>query len=493
MHFKSNSFLIAEKFKITVYSSERSRLRVFIADTPGPLVDGRITFLTESNTNEGLAHSLEHLCFMGTQKYLQKGMLDRIANSCMANGTNAYTDQHHTCYELTTVGSTGFLKVILVLLEHLLQPLLTPAHYVTEIYHIDGDGQEGGVIYSEMQSRHLETDFMVEAKRKELFYPMAPSHRVMPDGMSTSTNVVANLSDEFVDKFNFATILHYVPSDFFDVNIVFDTEAIPKDLLMFLPLWFQLIDHSPVIVDGRKQSCKIIAKQATRDLVSHSVSVGISGHYDRFVCFRLRTVAHNACNLAKWEKTYIHDLFFREHRLVIAAKNLSKSAAAAKRNGLAVCQFMSSAISQDDTTYFHDNLELEKFQEGIVEAVQKNGRGKQVIDELEQLRNRVLAAPMNVHFCGDPSKIMITADQLADQWSFFEQIQKSELFKCPVGYGDSLASPGQSCAILMGSLSTAFLLQKIRFNKDWAERDTMLTLLLGKSRCVIKFFLTKDF
>ncbi|KAL3122004.1 hypothetical protein niasHT_004126 [Heterodera trifolii] len=125
MHFKSNLFLIAEKFKITVYSSERSRLRVFIADTPGPLVDGRITFLTESNTNEGLAHSLEHLCFMGTQKYLQKGMLDRIANSCMANGTNAYTDQHHTCYELTTVGSIGFLKVIPVLLEHLLQPLLT--------------------------------------------------------------------------------------------------------------------------------------------------------------------------------------------------------------------------------------------------------------------------------------------------------------------------------------------------------------------------------
>ena len=59
--------------------------------------------MTETDSDDGLPHTLEHLVFMGSKKYPFKGVLDVIANRCLASGTNAWTDQDHTAYTLNTV------------------------------------------------------------------------------------------------------------------------------------------------------------------------------------------------------------------------------------------------------------------------------------------------------------------------------------------------------------------------------------------------------
>ncbi|VDL78043.1 unnamed protein product [Nippostrongylus brasiliensis] len=132
---------------VSLYKSTRSRLTVAIGDVPGPMVKGCISFATETNSDDGLPHTLEHLVFMGSKKYPYKGVLDVIANRCLASGTNAWTDQDHTAYTLHTVrfvvipyciqqfesrpcsffqvGSDGFLKVLPVYLNHLLSPMLS--------------------------------------------------------------------------------------------------------------------------------------------------------------------------------------------------------------------------------------------------------------------------------------------------------------------------------------------------------------------------------
>jgi len=56
--------------------------------------------------------------------YLQ-GVLDLLANRCLASGTNAWTDTDHTCYTMTTAGNVGFLNLLPVYLDHILYPLLT--------------------------------------------------------------------------------------------------------------------------------------------------------------------------------------------------------------------------------------------------------------------------------------------------------------------------------------------------------------------------------
>ena len=54
-----------------------------------------------------------------------QGVLDLLANRCLAQGTNAWTDVDHTCYTVSTAGSEGFLNLLPIYLEHVLYPTLT--------------------------------------------------------------------------------------------------------------------------------------------------------------------------------------------------------------------------------------------------------------------------------------------------------------------------------------------------------------------------------
>ena len=56
---------------------------------------------------------------------MYKGVLDLLANRCLASGTNAWTDTDHTCYTMTTAGSEGFINLLPVYLDHILYPKLT--------------------------------------------------------------------------------------------------------------------------------------------------------------------------------------------------------------------------------------------------------------------------------------------------------------------------------------------------------------------------------
>jgi Zn-dependent M16 (insulinase) family peptidase len=38
-------------------------------------------------------------------------------------------------------------------LDHILFPTITDAGFVTEVHHINGTGEDAGVVYSEMQAR----------------------------------------------------------------------------------------------------------------------------------------------------------------------------------------------------------------------------------------------------------------------------------------------------------------------------------------------------
>lgn len=108
---------------------------------------------TEAHNDDGLPHTLEHLIFLGSELYPYKGILDLLANRCLASGTNAWTDTDHTCYTIKTVGSNGFLKLLPIYLDHILFPTLSGSGFTTEVHHVNGDGKDCGVVYCEMQGR----------------------------------------------------------------------------------------------------------------------------------------------------------------------------------------------------------------------------------------------------------------------------------------------------------------------------------------------------
>lgn len=70
--------------------------------------------------------------------------------TCISSFT-AWTDVDHTCYTIKTAGKEGFLVLLPIYVDHILNPLLTDDGFVTEVHHINGEGEDSGVVYSEMQ------------------------------------------------------------------------------------------------------------------------------------------------------------------------------------------------------------------------------------------------------------------------------------------------------------------------------------------------------
>ncbi|KAL3080050.1 hypothetical protein niasHT_034608 [Heterodera trifolii] len=299
------------------------------------------------------------------------------------------------------------------------------------------------------------------------------------------------------DGYPYPAFLHNINSDFFEAIVLIDTDPIPVNLRHYLMLWCQLLFQSGARIDDAGQQAERyeVARQSTKALVSHSVSLGISGIYDRFIALRLKTTAENFSELKRWTKTYLTGVVFDRDRVMFAARNLANKAEDRKMNGDSVCHFMDacSAYLQDGNTHFHSYLGLEKFHREVAEEM-RTGPGDEVLAKLEDLRTRLLMAPMNVHFGGNPDRIQLSSGassaasppiaEIAEEWGWAFTGKKDPSLpelKCPADYKASDAQFGQSCAILVEcSPDSAFLLQRAKFDDDWSGSSTMATLLLAQ-------------
>jgi hypothetical protein len=86
--------------------------------------------------DDGLPHTLEHLVFLGSQTHPHKGVLDKLANRSMADGTNAWTATDHTAYTLSTAGSEGVMNLMPIFADHVLFPTLTDSGTFVYLSHL---------------------------------------------------------------------------------------------------------------------------------------------------------------------------------------------------------------------------------------------------------------------------------------------------------------------------------------------------------------------
>ena len=164
-------------------------MSVVEADQEGPKVNGYFTFATEIHDDSGAPHTLEHLCFMGSRSYRYKGVLDKLANRAYCE-TNAWTATDHTAYTLDTAGWDGFAQILPVYLEHLILPTLTDAGCYTEVHHIDGSGNDAGVVYSEMQGNQNALEFFLSLKYSRTLYPEGVGFRYEIGGMMEQLRIL---------------------------------------------------------------------------------------------------------------------------------------------------------------------------------------------------------------------------------------------------------------------------------------------------------------
>lgn len=168
--------------QFTLYESSKTGMRVVVVDQQGPKVYGYFALATEIHDDSGSPHTLEHLCFMGSKSYRYKGLLDKLATRAYSN-TNAWTATDHTAYTLDTAGWEGFAQILPVYLEHVLLPTLTDSGCYTEVFHIDGSGNDAGVVYSEMQGTQNNQAEQMDLKARRILYPESVGFRYETGGL----------------------------------------------------------------------------------------------------------------------------------------------------------------------------------------------------------------------------------------------------------------------------------------------------------------------
>ena len=160
-----------------------------VVDQKGPKVNGYFALATEVLDDSGSPHTLEHLCFMGSKSYRYKGVLDKLANRAYST-TNAWTANDHTAYTLDTAGWAGFSQILPVYLEHLIVPTLTDAGFLTEVHHVDGTGNDAGVVYSEMQGVQNTQAMIMDVKANRLMYPEGVGFRYETGGLMENLRIL---------------------------------------------------------------------------------------------------------------------------------------------------------------------------------------------------------------------------------------------------------------------------------------------------------------
>lgn len=173
------------------YESERTGMRVAVVDQKGPKVYGYFALATEIHDDSGAPHTLEHLVFMGSKSYKYKGILDKLATRAYSN-TNAWTAVDHTAYTLETAGWDGFAQILPVYLEHVLVPTLTDAGCYTEVHHVDGQGNDAGVVYSEMQGTQNSAAELMELQARRILYPETVGFRYETGGLMEKLRVLTS-------------------------------------------------------------------------------------------------------------------------------------------------------------------------------------------------------------------------------------------------------------------------------------------------------------
>jgi len=133
--------------------SHTSGLKVVVTSAPGPQIDLGVSLATPATDDSGLPHTLEHLVFLGSQAYPYRGVLDLLANKVFADGTNAYTAQTETVYTASCHSREGFTTLLPIYMDHLLRPTLSDDAFHSEVYHMNKDNEDTGVVYSEMAAR----------------------------------------------------------------------------------------------------------------------------------------------------------------------------------------------------------------------------------------------------------------------------------------------------------------------------------------------------
>ncbi|KAJ2119643.1 hypothetical protein IW147_005709 [Coemansia sp. RSA 720] len=210
-HYESGS-AGTSPFPVYVYKHKDAEFRVVVCQVPGPLCHLAVCVPTLCADHKGKPHTLEHMVFCGSEKYPYLGYIDAVASHNLGQPMNASTYPDMTIYKFAGLGQEGAANVLPVVLDHVMHPLIQDNHFATEVYHIDQDGRQQGVILSEMSDFAYKEQSVLSHSLRQMMYPLSSTYAWESGGLpqyieSLTTSDVADYHKEFYNYNNVTLLL----------------------------------------------------------------------------------------------------------------------------------------------------------------------------------------------------------------------------------------------------------------------------------------------
>ncbi|KAJ1800685.1 hypothetical protein LPJ59_000898 [Coemansia sp. RSA 2399] len=173
-------------FPVTVYKHSSTEFRVVVCQTP--------------------------VVFCGSEKYPYRGYIDVVASQSLGQPMNATTYSDMTIFKFVGLGQEAASNVLPVALDHVMHPLIQDNHFATEVYHVDQDGRQQGVLLSEMSEFSYREPSVRSLSLRQMLYPPTSTYAWESGGLLQAIEVltaeeVAEYHKEFYNYQNLTLLL----------------------------------------------------------------------------------------------------------------------------------------------------------------------------------------------------------------------------------------------------------------------------------------------
>lgn len=184
------------------------------------------------DTIPGIAHFLEHMVFMGSEKYPDvNNFFDNISKS--GGNTNAMTSDTDTTYYFT-IDSTNFMSLLDMFVQFFISPLLNKEYINKEINSVN----------SESIKNILDENWIIQEMIKKTLYDDFPiNHFTCGNKKTLSIKNIDKLVKDFFDKYYSSNLMHLI--------LYINKDIDKKQLLIYIKDTFTKIKNKNLSVERK--------------------------------------------------------------------------------------------------------------------------------------------------------------------------------------------------------------------------------------------------
>lgn len=278
-------------------------------------------------------------------------------------------------------------------------------------------------------------------------------------------------------------------TNFIYLNLTFNTDCVPTELRLYLPLFIDLLINSPIDVDDELLPVHDITAQMEKDLISLSAYIGILDEgnysflpYSNHLQFSMQIEMEDYETGINWLHNLLYKTRFIPERIKICATKLMNTMIEMKRDEHMVSRQLLDAMFYDPTSNIrlHSVMKQRQFLTDILGRIESDN-AIAVIEQLNFLRDIVMNPNNNIaiHIATDWSKLATLEKDLVEPWyDVFPGIDLDEVPKKlhvlpDFVFFDLLPLDEEVNGVIVGrrSAKSTYLYQAVRCINDYRDLD----------------------